>query len=197
MRPFPCGEARHSGRSPITPLGGVVHARVRALVLSTLMASRIRHHSSAQAAVRFPAVQVDSTRMGLGPLGAGRCGFGTVVACHSPQAPRHSSVTRRTSASTAAPRPCTATTSAFPRRGRAAPWTASCRIRCCRGAQAEHEGRGYVQSDDVVNAGFIQGEESFVRVQVVYDEPLPLDDYEGVDITRLTPGASSEEPLRA
>ncbi len=53
-------------------------------------------------------------------------------------------------------------------------------------ARAEHEGRGYVQSDDVVNAGFIQGEESFVRVQVVYDEPLPLDDYEGVDIERLT-----------
>jgi flagellar motor protein MotB len=53
-------------------------------------------------------------------------------------------------------------------------------------ARSEHEGRGYVQSDDVVNAGFIQGKESFVRVQVVYDEPLPLDDYEGVDITRLT-----------
>ncbi len=53
-------------------------------------------------------------------------------------------------------------------------------------ARSEHEGRGYVQSDDVVNVGFIQGEESFVRVQVVYDEPLPLDDYEGVDITRLT-----------
>jgi flagellar motor protein MotB len=53
-------------------------------------------------------------------------------------------------------------------------------------ARSEHEGRGYVQSDDVVNAGFIQGEESFVRVQVVYDEPLPLDDYEGVDITRIT-----------
>ncbi len=53
-------------------------------------------------------------------------------------------------------------------------------------ARSEHEGRGYVQSDDVVNAGFIQGEESFVRVQVVYDEPLPLDGYEGIDITRLT-----------
>jgi flagellar motor protein MotB len=45
------------------------------------------------------------------------------------------------------------------------------------GAGAEHEGRGYVQSDDVVNTGFIQGDESYVRVQVVYDEPLPLDDY--------------------
>src|SRR5204862_450568 len=37
------------------------------------------------------------------------------------------------------------------------------------GARSEHEGRGYVQSDDVVNAGFIQGQEAFVRVQVVYD----------------------------
>jgi flagellar motor protein MotB len=53
-------------------------------------------------------------------------------------------------------------------------------------ARSEHEGRGYVQSDDVVNVGFTQGEESFVRVQVVYDEPLPLDDYEGVDVERLT-----------
>ncbi|HEY3176906.1 MAG TPA: OmpA family protein [Candidatus Polarisedimenticolia bacterium] len=54
------------------------------------------------------------------------------------------------------------------------------------GVRSEHEGRGYVQSDDVVNAGFIQGDTSFVRVQVVYDEPAPLDDYEGVDITRIT-----------
>src|SRR5215469_13967673 len=54
------------------------------------------------------------------------------------------------------------------------------------GAHSEHEGRGYLQSDDVVNAGFIEGQESFVRVQVVYDEERPLDNYEGVDITRLT-----------
>src|SRR5262249_9304426 len=54
------------------------------------------------------------------------------------------------------------------------------------GARSEHEGRGYIQSDDVVNAGFTQGQDSFVRVQVVYDEPLPLDNFEGVDITRLT-----------
>src|SRR5215468_8214106 len=39
------------------------------------------------------------------------------------------------------------------------------------GARSEHEGRGYVQSDDVVNLGFIQSEESFVRVQAVYDPP--------------------------
>ena len=61
-------------------------------------------------------------------------------------------------------------------------------------ARAEHEGRGYVQSDDVVNGGFIQGEESFVRVQVVYDEPLPLDDYEGVEITRITRELSPKSP---
>jgi flagellar motor protein MotB len=54
------------------------------------------------------------------------------------------------------------------------------------GAGAEHEGRGFVQSDDVVNSGFIAGEDSFVRVQVVYDEPRPVDDLEGVDVTRLT-----------
>ena len=53
------------------------------------------------------------------------------------------------------------------------------------GARSEHEGRGYVQSDDVVNAGFIQGDKSFVRVQAVYDEPVPLDDLDGMDITRI------------
>src|SRR5437870_1283796 len=62
------------------------------------------------------------------------------------------------------------------------------------GAKSEHEGRGYVQSDDVVNAGFTQGQESFVRVQVVYDEPMPLDNYEGVDITRLTQELHPKSP---
>jgi flagellar motor protein MotB len=62
------------------------------------------------------------------------------------------------------------------------------------GVKAEHEGRGYVQSDDVVNAGFTQGQESFVRVQVVYDEPLPLDSYDGIDITRLTQEIRPKSP---
>jgi flagellar motor protein MotB len=62
------------------------------------------------------------------------------------------------------------------------------------GARSEHEGRGYVQSDDVVNDGFTQGQESFVRVQVVYDEPLPLDNYEGIDITRLTQEIRPKSP---
>ncbi len=62
------------------------------------------------------------------------------------------------------------------------------------GARAEHEGRGYVQSDDVVNLGFLQSEDSFVRVQVVYDEKLPSDSYEGVDITRHTQEIEPKSP---
>jgi len=62
-------------------------------------------------------------------------------------------------------------------------------------AQSEFEGRGYVHSNDVVNAGFIQGDTSHVAVQVVYDELAVLDDYEGVDITRITRELSPENPL--
>jgi hypothetical protein len=62
------------------------------------------------------------------------------------------------------------------------------------GARSEHEGRGYVQSDDVVNTGFIQDQESFVRVQVVYDERLPLDNYEGVDVTRVSQEVRPKSP---
>ena len=61
--------------------------------------------------------------------------------------------------------------------------------------QVEFEGRGYVHSDDVVNAGFVQGETSHVAVQVVYDELAVLDDYEGVDVTRMTRELSPENPL--
>ncbi len=62
-------------------------------------------------------------------------------------------------------------------------------------AQAEFEGRGYVYSDDVVNAGFIQGDDSHVSVQVIYDELAVLDDFEGVDVTRMTREVSPENPL--
>jgi flagellar motor protein MotB len=53
------------------------------------------------------------------------------------------------------------------------------------GEQAEFEGRGYVQTADVVNVGFTQSGASRVEVQVIYDELVALDDYEGVDITRM------------
>ncbi|MGD8559622.1 MAG: OmpA family protein, partial [Gammaproteobacteria bacterium] len=52
--------------------------------------------------------------------------------------------------------------------------------------QAEFEGRGYVQSHDVVNTGFVELDRSKVEVQVVYDELALLDEQEGVSIKRLT-----------
>lgn len=52
-------------------------------------------------------------------------------------------------------------------------------------AQVEHEGHGFVQSADLTNEGFVQGANSYIEVQVVYDEPAVRDDLEGVDITRL------------
>jgi flagellar motor protein MotB len=61
--------------------------------------------------------------------------------------------------------------------------------------QAEHQGRGYVHADDVVNAGFIQHQDSYVMVQVVYDELAVLDDYEGVDITRITRELPARDPF--
>ena len=62
-------------------------------------------------------------------------------------------------------------------------------------AQFEFEGHGYVHSSDVVNAGFIQGETSHVAVEVVYEELAVLDDYDGVDITRITRELTAENPL--
>ncbi len=52
--------------------------------------------------------------------------------------------------------------------------------------QAEHEGHGYVQTEDVINSGFVEAEQSRVVVQVVYDELAVLDESEGLDIKRLT-----------
>jgi len=62
-------------------------------------------------------------------------------------------------------------------------------------SQAEHEGRGFVQSSDVVNVGFTQGESSYVVVQVVYDEPAVLDDHDGVNITRLRHELTPQSPF--
>ena len=63
------------------------------------------------------------------------------------------------------------------------------------GSQREFEGRGFVHSSDVVNAGFVQGETSHVAVEAVYDELAVLDDYDGVDITRITRELKPENPL--
>jgi flagellar motor protein MotB len=62
-------------------------------------------------------------------------------------------------------------------------------------SQAEFDGRGFVQSDDVVNAGFIESEISRVQVQVVYDEPVIRDDYEGVEVTPITREVTPADPF--
>jgi len=62
-------------------------------------------------------------------------------------------------------------------------------------AQVEHEGRGFVHSNDVVNAGFIEEDSSYVVVEVVYDELAPLDDYDGVEITPITRELAAKDPL--
>jgi flagellar motor protein MotB len=61
--------------------------------------------------------------------------------------------------------------------------------------QAEFDSRGYVQSDDVVNAGFIESDTSRVMIQVVYDEPVLRDDYEGVEVTPLTREVRTVDPF--
>ena len=61
--------------------------------------------------------------------------------------------------------------------------------------QAEFEGRGYLYSDDVVNGGFIQGDTSYVKVQVVYDELAVLDDNEGISIAPLTRELTPANPF--
>jgi flagellar motor protein MotB len=61
--------------------------------------------------------------------------------------------------------------------------------------QAEFEGRGYVQSHDVVNVGFIESDTSRVQVQVVYDELVAVDDYEGVEVTRLIREVTTANPF--
>ncbi|MEJ2087999.1 MAG: OmpA family protein, partial [Gammaproteobacteria bacterium] len=62
-------------------------------------------------------------------------------------------------------------------------------------SQAEHQGRGYLQSKDVINAGFTQGQTSYVEVQVVYDELAVLDDYEGVEVSPLTRELTPANPF--
>src|SRR4030065_1117795 len=61
--------------------------------------------------------------------------------------------------------------------------------------QAEFDGPGYVQSGDVVNAGFGEADTSKVKVQVVYDELITRDDYEGVEVTPLTREVKTVDPF--
>ena len=58
--------------------------------------------------------------------------------------------------------------------------------------QLEFEGKGFVHSDDVVNAGFLEFDQSRVEARVVYDDLAILDDEDGVTIERII----REVPLR-
>jgi flagellar motor protein MotB len=60
--------------------------------------------------------------------------------------------------------------------------------------QTEFEGHGYVQSNDVVNTGFIESDTARVEVQVVYDELAVLDD-DSLEVTRLTREVKTKDPL--
>ena len=62
-------------------------------------------------------------------------------------------------------------------------------------AQVEHEGRGFVHADDVVNAGFLQGDSDHVVVQVVYDEQAVVDDRDGIEVIPLTRELTPQAPL--
>jgi len=61
--------------------------------------------------------------------------------------------------------------------------------------QVEFEGRGYVQSHDVVNTGFVELDRSKVEVQVIYDELAVLDETEGVSIKRITRDVETRNPF--
>lgn len=61
-------------------------------------------------------------------------------------------------------------------------------------SQFEFEGRGYVQTDDVVNAGFVESAVSRVDVQILYDELAVMEDLDAVDIKRLTREVSTANP---
>lgn len=60
--------------------------------------------------------------------------------------------------------------------------------------QVQYEGRGFVQSKDVVSTGFTQSDGSRVEVQVLYDELAILEEDENLDITRITRETEAKNP---
>jgi flagellar motor protein MotB len=64
-----------------------------------------------------------------------------------------------------------------------------------KAAQTEFEGHGFVQSDDVVNNGFIGSDTARVDVQVVYDEQISRDETERMDITPIKREVAPKDPL--
>jgi len=61
--------------------------------------------------------------------------------------------------------------------------------------QVEFEGRGFLHSNDVVNGGFVKGDTSEVRVEVVYDELARADSLDGIDVTPISMTLEPQHPL--
>ena len=60
--------------------------------------------------------------------------------------------------------------------------------------QVEYEGRGNVQSTDVVNTGFANTDSSHVQIEAVYDDLATLDEEEGLEITRFKRVVQLKDP---
>lgn len=60
--------------------------------------------------------------------------------------------------------------------------------------QLEFEGKGFVHSDDVVNAGFLEFDESRVEARVVYDDLAILDNQTGLEIDRIKREVKLQNP---
>lgn len=60
--------------------------------------------------------------------------------------------------------------------------------------QVEYEGRGNVQSSDVVNTGFSNTDSSHVLIEAVYDDLATLEEEEGLEITRFKRVVKLKDP---
>ncbi|MDH5387972.1 MAG: OmpA family protein [Gammaproteobacteria bacterium] len=60
--------------------------------------------------------------------------------------------------------------------------------------QVEHEGRGDVQSADVVNTGFSDTDSSHVLIEAIYDDLATLEEEEGLEITRFKRVVKLKDP---
>ncbi len=61
--------------------------------------------------------------------------------------------------------------------------------------QVAYEGRGFLHADDPINTGFVQAQESFVAVQVVYDAHAHDDSLTGVDVRPMQRELEPENPF--
>ncbi len=63
-----------------------------------------------------------------------------------------------------------------------------------KNSQVEFEGRGFVQSNDVVATGFIESNTSHVEVKIVYDELAVLDELEGLKVQHINRESKKHNP---